>query len=308
MRERTREVTRECVIAPNLLGCLPDRDCKMFQRVGDLLLSIPLSFPVNEEYVSSISYRFRAYKASGKFETIAQKYGDALPMSACSSTGKRRHFTGRREMSDVKQGRRKAASSSVGVSVVAEDDVGNKPPSLALDVESMYGTIVVAFCVQVVALMLWALEKGCGKSLSEIVGFTAPSEEANSEEEAVKGTNLASGRESDHNGNGCTTEARASGELVFQDQARRSESTHGLHVRDKPPAVASARERPQSSGMSQISSPYGFIIPPGSRKSASNSVPRYVSSSVDTASGLSPLGGPEDTRTQWIARRITSPR
>jgi hypothetical protein len=116
------------------------RDCEAFTLVGPLLSSIPLSIPVSTTFESAFGNRLRAIKETGvynKFWDEAQE--KTQPKSACPNSAE----------PDVEQG---------------------------ADISSMVGTLAISLVLQVVAMVLAAIEHHKKMPIQKVLGFT-PSEE-----------------------------------------------------------------------------------------------------------------------------------
>ena len=49
------------------------RDCSKFLKVGDVLMTVPLSMPAKSEYVAAMSYFVRNAKSDGAYDKILQQ-------------------------------------------------------------------------------------------------------------------------------------------------------------------------------------------------------------------------------------------
>lgn len=51
------------------------RDCNKFSRVGDILMTVPLSMPAKVDYNAAISYFVRSAQSTGQYAQILKQVG-----------------------------------------------------------------------------------------------------------------------------------------------------------------------------------------------------------------------------------------
>jgi hypothetical protein len=118
------------------------RDCEAFTLVGSLLSQIPLSIPVSTTFESAFGNKLRTIKESGvynKFWEASQE--KTQPKSACPASA---------EAADETQG---------------------------ADISSMIGTLAISLVLQVIAILLAAIEHRKKLPIQKVLGFKTSEEE-----------------------------------------------------------------------------------------------------------------------------------
>ena len=54
------------------------RDCNKFSRVGDILMTVPLSMPAKVDYNAAISYFVRSAQSTGQYAQILKQVGSTV--------------------------------------------------------------------------------------------------------------------------------------------------------------------------------------------------------------------------------------
>jgi hypothetical protein len=134
------------------------RDCEAFTLVGSLLSSIPLSIPVSTTFESAFGNKLRSVKESGKYnEFWDQAQEKTQPKSACPASDP-------------------AADEAQGANI-----------------SSMVGTLAISLVLQVIAILLAAIEHHKKMPIQKVLGFT-PSEEEPAEPDADDAKEFGTGK------------------------------------------------------------------------------------------------------------------
>ena len=123
------------------------RDCGMFTRVGNALLSIPVSVPVTPKYQQVMSYRLRELTEIGKYEEFKRRTEETRLPPAC------------------------AASSG--------DKEDSQHPGAKIS--SMAGTLIISMLCQLIAIVACAVEYRTGIPIQKLMGFSMTDEEGDKE-------------------------------------------------------------------------------------------------------------------------------
>lgn len=109
--------------------------------VGSLVVRVPISLPVHKDYVDFFSVAVRKMQEAGRYEQ-----------------SKKTH-----------ESRTKQESACQAASAPGEQ-------SLSAPIESMLGTLIIAVALQIIALVLVAVEHGTGKPTQALLGFRVSEE------------------------------------------------------------------------------------------------------------------------------------
>jgi len=130
--------------------------------------------PVSSDYVKTFSYAVREAQSSGKFDKMMQQFTDSVAPYACS-TARRRSLNG--ISGEPGPDRRKGGGGGGGTATVAASASGATTKSLGLPWTSMIGVFCISVFLQLVALLLWAIERCVGMSFSQMCGCGYKSED-----------------------------------------------------------------------------------------------------------------------------------
>ena len=158
---------------------LATRDCDKFRKVGDILASISLAMPVAPRHTKAVSYFVRQSQSSGQMEKWMQAFDDSLPQSTCATARRRSALKTSSAHQKRSRGRRKGGGASSGGAASASmgDAIGTIDQQAGLPWTSMVGVLVVSIFVQILSIVLWAVEHSTGKSFSKLTGFEGKASE-----------------------------------------------------------------------------------------------------------------------------------
>ena len=149
------------------------RDCLQFHRVGDVLMSIPISFPIVQEFLPVFSYYTRDAKSSGLWDSMIEDFTSSSIQYACAVSSRRRSGPASVRMdaaSPYDQSSRRRGSSGAAAGAVGSQNLSpSQSSSASLPWTSMIGTLFVAVAVQLVAVLLWLFESWYGKTFTQIL-------------------------------------------------------------------------------------------------------------------------------------------
>ena len=125
--------------------------------------------PVSSDYIKTFSYSIRESQSSGKFDKMMQQFADTVAPYACS-TARRRSLNGLSEEPEPDRRKGGGGGGTAAVAASASGGTTDATKSLGLHWTSMIGVFCISVFLQLVALLLWAIERCVGMSFSEMCG------------------------------------------------------------------------------------------------------------------------------------------
>ena len=132
--------------------------------------------PVSSDYTKAFSYSIRESQSSGKFDKMMQQFADTVAPYACS-TARRRSLNGLSEEPEPDRRKGGGGGGTAAVAASASGGTTDATKSLGLHWTSMIGVFCISVFLQLVALLLWAIERCVGMSFSEMCGCGYQSED-----------------------------------------------------------------------------------------------------------------------------------